>query len=224
MNLTRAGIPIILFFLIAHLVLLGVAWFSGQMGLWRPLYYLSLGLAVVLGVLTAFSLYFFRDPERLSPPGEHLVVSPADGRVLGVDEIEQAEWIGGKALRVSIFMSVFSVHVNRFPVGGTVRHKLYRPGKFINASLDKASDNNEAMSIGVLMEDGTRVLVRQIAGLIARRIVCDVDEGDTAMRGARFGMIRFGSRVEVYLPPGSQFKVSRGDMVTAGETILAELP
>lgn len=152
------------------------------------------------------------------------MVSPADGRVLGVDEIEQAEWIGGKALRVSIFMSVFSVHVNRFPVGGTVRHKLYRPGKFINASLDKASDNNEAMSIGVLMEDGTRVLVRQIAGLIARRIVCDVDEGDTAMRGARFGMIRFGSRVEVYLPPGSQFKVSRGDMVTAGETILAELP
>lgn len=224
MSIARAGIPIILCFMAVHLLFLVSAWLCARLGLRPSFFGVSMALSVAFGLLTAFSLYFFRDPERTPPPGEHLVVSPADGRVLAVDEIEETEWTGGRSLRISIFMNVFSVHVNRFPVSGTVEYRNYRPGKFLNASLDKASVHNEAMTLGVRMENGTEILFRQIAGLVARRIVCDVAEGAPALRGDRFGMIRFGSRVEVFLPPGSRITVRVGENVTAGESILAELP
>ncbi|MCE5272752.1 phosphatidylserine decarboxylase family protein [bacterium] len=224
MNIARAGVPIILGLLLLHLALLVTAWLSFRWQWGGVVQYTFLVLALTAGLVAAFSLYFFRDPQRQAPPGEALVLSPADGRVLAVETIEETDYIKGPALKVSIFMSVFSVHVNRYPVSGSVQYRAYRPGKFLNASFDKASLDNEAMSLGLCTADGTRILVRQIAGLVARRIVCPVAEGDSAVRGERYGMIRFGSRLEVFLPTTARVAVSPGQSVTAGESVLAELP
>jgi phosphatidylserine decarboxylase len=187
----------------------------------------SLWLGIILLPLTLWCLAFFRDPERFTPDEPGLIICPADGRMLPV--IEAAPplelGLGDRARpRLSIFMNVFNVHVNRNPVSGTVIAKSYRPGKFFNASFDKASIYNERMSLRIRPEgdDGTRDLaVVQIAGLVARRIVCDLAQGQGVRRGARFGIIRFGSRVDVYLPPGASILVREGQMVRAGETILA---
>jgi len=224
MTIARAGVPIILGLLLLHLVLLGTAWlsFRGQWG--GAVQYTTLTLALLAGLVAAFSLYFFRDPERQIPPGEAWVLSPADGRVLKVETVEEPDYIQGPALKISIFMSVFSVHVNRYPVSGTVQYRAYRPGKFLNASFDKASLDNEAMTLGLCTAEETKVLVRQIAGLVARRIVCPVAVGDSAVRGERYGMIRFGSRLEVFLPTTARVSVTPGQSVTAGESVLAELP
>jgi len=222
MKIAREGAPIIIALIGIHIIfLLGGLWIGGK-GFRSGIFLVP---ALVFALLTMFSLYFFRDPERNIPVGKNLVVSPADGRVLALDEIPEEKFIRGPAQRASIFMNVFDVHVNRAPVAGTVRSKEYRKGKFFNASLDKASTGNEALSLGIETSDpACRVLVRQIAGLIARRIVCHSREGDRLERGERFGMIRFGSRVEVYLPAGSRWRVAAGDRVVAGESILAELP
>jgi phosphatidylserine decarboxylase len=187
----------------------------------------SLWLGIILLPLTLWCLAFFRDPERFTPDEPGLIICPADGRMLPV--IEAAPplelGLGDRARpRLSIFMNVFNVHVNRNPVSGTVIAKSYRPGKFFNASFDKASIHNERMSLRIRPEgdDGTHDLaVVQIAGLVARRIVCDLAQGQGVRRGARFGIIRFGSRVDVYLPPGASILVREGQMVRAGETILA---
>jgi len=187
----------------------------------------SVWLGVILLPLTLWCVAFFRDPERITPDEPGLVICPADGRMLPlVDAVPPLELgLGQRARpRLSIFMNVFNVHVNRNPISGTVIAKAYRPGKFFNASFDKASVHNERMSLRVRPEgdDGTRDLaVVQIAGLVARRIVCDLVQGLGVRRGARFGIIRFGSRVDVYLPPGTPVLAKEGQIVRAGETILA---
>jgi phosphatidylserine decarboxylase len=179
--------------------------------------------SVVLIALAIWIVYFFRDPERTGERGERIVVSPADGRVVQITEVDEPAFVRGRALRISIFMNVFNVHVNRYPVSGTVAYVHYNAGKFLNAASDKASLENEQMSIGI-EAGGARVLVRQIAGLIARRIVNYAKIGMRAEQGVRMGIIRFGSRVDVFVPPASSVRVKLGDLPVAGVTVLAELP
>lgn len=191
-------------------------------GLWY--WHFSAGLIGCL--LTLWCVYFFRDPERITPTREGLVICPADGVVQSVvHAVPPAELELGDAprLRIAVFMNVFNVHVNRVPITGKITAKGYRPGKFLNASLDKASIDNERMSLKVTGEDGTEIGFVQIAGLVARRILCQVSEGDTLQAGQRFGIIRFGSRVDVYLPHGVETLVSVGQTTLAAETVLADL-
>jgi phosphatidylserine decarboxylase len=186
--------------------------------IWAPLGWIAL-------VLTAWCAYFFRDPPRVSPLREGLVVSPADGKISKVTTaVPPAELdLGAQPLwRVSIFMNVFDCHVNRSPASGRVARIVYRAGKFINADLDKASEDNERNGLVVETADG-KIGVVQIAGLIARRIVCFVREGDQVLVGERFGLIRFGSRVDVYLPEGTRPVVAEGQTALAGETVIADL-
>jgi phosphatidylserine decarboxylase len=184
-------------------------------------------LGWVLLPITLWCIAFFRDPERKTPDGPGLIICPADGKLLPiVDAVPPAELGMGEAPRprLSIFMNVFNVHVNRNPISGSVVALAYRAGKFFNASFDKASIHNERMSIRLRPQgtDGASDLaVVQIAGLVARRIVCDLSQGQGVRRGARFGIIRFGSRVDVYLPPGAEILVQPGITTRAGETILA---
>jgi len=177
--------------------------------------------------LTIWCVAFFRDPERTAPDGDGLIICPADGKLLPIVEAVPPLELGLGEMprpRLSVFMNVFNVHVNRAPVTGTIIARAYRPGKFFNASFDKASIHNERMSLRLRPDgnDGSRDLaVVQIAGLVARRIVCDVAQGQGVQRGARFGIIRFGSRVDVYLPPGCTILAQPGTHVRAGETLLA---
>jgi len=178
-------------------------------------------------VLTLWCAYFFRDPDRVTPTRAGLVISPADGRVLPITMAAPPPELGmgpEPRTRISIFMNVFDVHVNRAPCDGTVVGRVYRPGKFLNASLDKASEDNERMAIRMALPDGTReIAVVQIAGLVARRIKCYVAEGRRLRAGERIGLIRFGSRVDVYLPAGVAPLVAEGQRTVAGETVLADL-
>ena len=183
----------------------------------------SLVLPCVAALLTIWVVVFFRDPERPGPRGDQLVISPADGRVVSIAQVDEPMYLVERSTRVSIFMNVVNVHVNRFPVSGEVDIVHYNPGEFLTASLDKASLVNEQASVGIRGPHGP-VLVRQIAGLIARRIVTDVAPGDTAVQGERFGMIRFGSRVDLFLDPAAQVRVALGQHVKAGRTVVAEYP
>jgi len=176
--------------------------------------------------LTIWCYYFFRDPERVTPARKGLITSPADGIVSLIEPAVPPKELGmpdQPLTRVSVFMSVFNCHVNRAPVAGTIREVAYRPGKFLNASLDKASSDNERNSLRIEMKDGRDLAVVQIAGLVARRIVCWSKPGDVMATGERFGLIRFGSRLDVYLPDGVEPLVSIGQTMVAGETVLAEL-
>ena len=176
--------------------------------------------------LTIWCYYFFRDPIRATPTREGLIVSPADGIVSLIEKAVPPAELGGpdQALtRVSVFMSVFNCHVNRAPIAGRITAIAYRPGKFFNASLDKASADNERSSLCIEMADGRQISVVQIAGLVARRIVCFSSEGDDLRTGERFGLIRFGSRLDVYLPDDVYPLVSVGQTMVAGETVLADL-
>jgi phosphatidylserine decarboxylase len=187
--------------------------------IWAPLGWLGTGL-------TVWCYYFFRDPARVTPDRAGLVVSPADGVVslIGPAVPPPELGLGPTAMtRVSVFMNVFDCHVNRVPVGGTVTAVAYRAGKFLNASLDKASEDNERNALAIRLPDERMVAVVQIAGLVARRIVCHVKPGDVLPTGARFGMIRFGSRVDVYLPDGVAPLVAVGQVMTSGETVIADL-
>jgi phosphatidylserine decarboxylase len=180
-------------------------------------------LEVALVALAIWLLVFFRDPTRVGPRGENLVLAPADGRVVAIVDVDEPAFLKAPAVRISIFMSVFDVHVNRYPVSGTVAYRHYHAGKFLHAATEKASLDNEQASVGILGPHGP-VLVRQIAGLIARRIVTDGHVGDAATQGQRLGMIRFGSRVDVFLPRDAlpSVKVGVGARATAGATVLAE--
>ncbi|WP_341233658.1 phosphatidylserine decarboxylase [uncultured Sulfitobacter sp.] len=187
-------------------------------------------LAEFLGWLgvgaTVWCYYFFRDPERVTPKGDNLVISPADGIISLIEPAIPPAELGmadTPLTRVSVFMNVFNCHVNRAPVAGEITEIAYRAGKFFNASLDKASKDNERNSLRIKMDDGRDIAVVQIAGLVARRIVCFTKPGAHTQAGQRFGLIRFGSRVDVYLPQGVEPKVSIGQTMVAGETILAEL-
>lgn len=180
-------------------------------------------LAIVITIIALWVAYFFRDPERTGERGPQIVVAPADGKLILITEIDEPNFIGGKALRLSIFMNVFNVHVNRYPVEGTVKYIHYNKGKFLNAAAEKSSLENEQSSVGI--ESGPyKILVRQIAGLIARRIVTYSKVGDRAAQGERFGIIRFGSRVDIFIPTDSKVRAALGTMTTAGTTILADLP
>jgi phosphatidylserine decarboxylase len=182
-------------------------------------------LAIVAGAFTLFILYFFRDPERESEVQERAVLTPADGKILGAWTLESGENpLGTRAVKVSVFMSLFDVHVNRIPTGGRISRISYRPGAFFAANLDKASDKNEQNAVTLDTHDGKQIVFVQIAGLIARRIACWVREGDEVQAGQRFGLIRFGSRVDVFLPEGSRVEVLPRQKVKAGKTIIGYLP
>jgi phosphatidylserine decarboxylase len=180
-------------------------------------------LAFVLTILALWVAYFFRDPERAGARGPEVVIAPADGKVVLISEVDEPTFMGGRAVRVSIFMNVFNVHVNRYPVSGTVKYLHYNKGSFLNAAAEKASEENEQSSVGIETPRG-HVLVRQIAGLIARRIVTYSKEGEQVQQGTRMGLIRFGSRVDVFLPLNAIIKVKVGDITVAGTTVIAELP
>lgn len=187
--------------------------------IWQPLGWVGV-------CLTVWCYYFFRDPDRQTPVREGLLVSPADGVISLIEPaVPPAELdMGDQPLtRVSVFMNVFNCHVNRAPIAGRVAKIAYRPGKFLNASLDKASVDNERNSMALEMADGRKIAVVQIAGLVARRILCEVEEGQMLDTGARFGMIRFGSRVDVYLPEGVQPLVALGQTMISAETVIADL-
>lgn len=213
----RAGWPFIALFAAVTVILFFV---SEQIG-W-------------LGVtLTAWCTYFFRDPDRMTPTDDRLIISPADGVVQLIDRAPPPEELDMGAeprTRIAVFMNVFNVHVNRSPVSGTIKKLAYKPGEFLNAALDKASEENERQSIRIKL-DGIKsrsakkseIAVVQIAGLVARRIICELREGDQVQAGGRFGLIRFGSRVDVYLPEGAEPAVSVGQLSIGGETVLANL-
>ncbi|MBY6046614.1 phosphatidylserine decarboxylase [Vannielia litorea] len=186
--------------------------------IWQPLGWIGLGL-------TVWCYYFFRDPVRHVPEGEGLIVSPADGIVSLIEMAAPPPELGlgnEKRLRVSVFMSVFNCHINRAPVPGRVAKMAYKPGKFLSAELDKASEDNERNSLLIEMDDGRDLVVTQIAGLVARRIVPLTEEGTVLKRGERFGLIRFGSRLDTYLPEGVSPLVAVGQTMIAGETVLAD--
>lgn len=184
----------------------------------------AFGLSVLFGLLTLFSIFFFRDPVRTVNVEQNGLVSPADGRVIGIEEIDDNPFMGGKALKVSIFLSIFDVHVNRVPATGTIDYVKYNPGKFFAAFKDKASQLNEQTEIGMTSLTGNKIIFKQIAGLIARRIVCNLKDSDNVSAGDRFGIIRFGSRAELFVPLGTEIWVKVGDHVQGGETIIGQLP
>jgi len=201
------GIPFIIVLLVAA-VLAATFW-----GWW----------SAPLWILTVFVLQFFRDPQRVMPEGKGLVLCPADGRVIVVGEVNDPYRGGARSLKLSIFMNVFNVHSQRAPVDGVITKVAYSKGLFVNAAFDKASSDNERNALVIRMDDGREISCVQVAGLIARRILCYVHEGDRLQAGQRYGFIRFGSRVDVYLPPTARPKVAIGDKVKATSTVLAEL-
>jgi phosphatidylserine decarboxylase len=216
------GVPIVLAFVVGSAAITSLSWWLGG----------TLG-GIIAGslcaALTAWCVWFFRDPRRTLPADPSAIVSPADGVVVAIGpalpppETSLAPDVTAGMTRVSIFMNVFNVHVNRSPIAATIAAIHYKPGKFFNASLDKASEHNERCSLTLRLADGATMVVTQIAGLIARRIVCRVKDGRSLATGERFGLIRFGSRVDVYLPAGITPLVAIGQRSVAGETILATL-
>ncbi len=183
---------------------------------------LKYGILCVSVVVLALTASFFRDPDRKSPEGEGLVLAPADGKIIAVRQVEEKEYLGSTATVISIFMSPLNVHVNRNPINGVVGHLRYVKGEYFAAFEDKASEKNEQMIIGIENRRG-RVLFKQIAGMVARRIVCTLKMGEEVKAGERFGMIKFGSRVDVFVPSQAAVRGKVGDRTVAGETVLAEL-
>ena len=192
------------------------------LGLYQHNGIIKITLILLSLILLIFTLSFFRDPDRKSPGKDNIVVSPADGRVLFVKEVDDNKYINEKARQISIFMSPLNVHVNRIPIDGKVEYLKYHPGKYLAAFEDKASEVNERSEFGINSKYG-KIFFTQVAGFIARRIVYDIKEGDTVHQGDRFGMIKFGSRVDVIVPFNWHEKVKKDDKVTAGETILFEI-
>jgi phosphatidylserine decarboxylase len=189
--------------------------------LWSLRFMVSAG---VFSLLTLFVIYFFRDPERLIPPGEKAILSPADGKVIRIEPCREERFLQRPTIKISVFMSLFDVHVNRVPLTGTIANVRYFPGKFFSANLDKASSANEQNALLIETADGVRILTVQIAGLIARRIVCWVEKGDRVVRGQRFGLIRFGSLLDIYLPQETRVQAKPGQKAYGGQTILGYLP
>ena len=209
--MSKEGLVFVIPFLILSLVLLAAFLVSPNT--------LSLVGAFIFITLFLFSLFFFRDPEREVPEGENLILAPADGKVILMKPFSNLEFIGGGGTLVSVFMSVFDVHVNRVPISGVIKYFKYNPGEFSPAFKDKASQKNEQTELGLENEHG-KVVLKQIAGIIARRIVCKLKPGDSVRAGERFGMIKFGSRLDLFLPENVQIKVELNHRVRAGETII----
>ena len=206
--IAREGWP---FLAVSVLAGLAVGWLAGA------------AWSLPLWIWTVFVLQFFRDPARPVPGGEKDVLSPADGRIVAIERTRDP-YLDREALKINVFMNVFNVHSNRSPVDGEVKGRWYHAGSFLNAALDKASLENERNAIWLRTKEGWDVTSVQVAGLVARRILCYVNEDDRLARGQRYGFIRFGSRVDVYLPIGSMAKITIGEKVSATSTILAELP
>ena len=207
-----SGLPFIIIFCLITLI---ISW------IWSPLFFIGL-------IFTLWCIYFFRNPGRVVPKNidNNLVIAPADGKIIEIQEITPDEEIGlpkNKYIKIGIFMNVFNVHVNRSPMSGTIYRRNYVPGLFFNASLDKASKENERLSLVMNVNNKIKIAFVQIAGLLARRIVNDAQEGDKLTTGQIFGIIRFGSKVDVYIPIGSKINVLQGQTSIAGETILAEI-
>ncbi len=203
--IAREGYPFIFFSLVVIIIF----------------YILGIEMLVVISFcLAVFVISFFRDPERDIPRDNNLVVSPADGKVIKVERLQEERFLGEEAFRISIFMTIFNVHVNRVPASGRVKGVSYNPGRFFSANLDKASEENEQNALFVEADNRRRFVVVQIAGLIARRIVCYAKKGEYVEKGNRFGIIRFGSRLDVYLPLNCLIKVKIGDKVKAGSSVL----
>ena len=181
-------------------------------------------LTVGVGIVALLVFWFFRDPERVPPQGEHVLVSPADGRIVEIVRAKEEEFLKEETLRVSVFLNIFNVHVNRIPFSGKILDIVYRSGKFHFANNKDASSQNERNAVLLHSPSGEKIVFVQIAGFIARRIICWLQAGEEVAKGIRFGMIRFGSRMDIYLPLSTQIKVRVGDRVKGGETVLGELP
>ncbi len=210
--MAKDGWPFVWPFAALALLSLAAAFKSGRPWLWL--------LSFVLLFLSLFFAYFFRDPERKVPSGNDLILSPADGKIVVVEPANEPLFLKSKAQKISIFLSPLDVHINRIPSSGKVDFLSYLPGKFLAAYKEKASTDNEQTAIGISTSHG-KILFKQIAGVLARRIVCRLKLGQDVRAGEKFGMIRFGSRVDIFLPEGLEPKVQKGDKVTGGETILA---
>ena len=213
MNFAREGLTFIAISAVIALSAFGLALNRRSWPLWL--------LAFALTLVALWVAYFFRDPVRIGERGDRVVISPADGKVVMVTEVDEPSFMKSRATRISIFMNVFNVHVNRYPVSGTVQFVERKAGRFLNASSEESSLQNEQSSIGI-GAGSYHLLVRQIAGLIARRIITDSKEGERVHQGDRMGLIRFGSRVDVFLPIGSAIRVKVGDAAFAGVTVIGE--
>jgi phosphatidylserine decarboxylase len=214
--LTKYGYSTLGIISIIAIILIGLSFFIDNT-------FLKYILVIVPAFLLIFSLYFFRDPDRTTPSNENVIFSPADGRVILVKEVFSDKYVTGKAIQISIFMSPMNVHVNRIPITGTVEYLKYIPGKYFAAFEDKASENNERCEFGILSKYG-KIFFTQVAGIIARRIVYEIKEGNGVKAGERFGMIKFGSRSDVVVSANWLVKVKKEDRVKAGETVLFEYP
>jgi phosphatidylserine decarboxylase len=215
-NFAREGLSFIGISTLIAVVMYGVALNRRSWPLWL--------VAFALTIVALWVAYFFRDPERSGERGDRLVISPADGKVVMITEVDEPTFMKQRAIRVSVFMNIFDVHVNRYPVSGVVRFIEHKSGSFLNAASEKSSLENEQASVGIEAAGSTaKILVKQIAGLIARRIVTDGKEGDRVRQADRMGLIRFGSRVDVFLPVGATIRAKVGDRATAGVTVIGEL-
>ncbi|HYM20982.1 MAG TPA: phosphatidylserine decarboxylase family protein [Candidatus Kapabacteria bacterium] len=214
--LTRYGTDVLIGMAVVVVILVALA-------LWSDERWVRIVMLFVAAFLTVFSLNFFRDPDRTpASNSDDVIISPADGKVVLIKDVEETEFIKGRARMISIFMSPLDVHVNRIPASGTVEYLKYIKGKFLVASDEKAVNENERECIGLAVKN-KKLLFNQVTGFVARRIVCELKLGDTVRAGERFGMIKFGSRVDIYLPEGSaSILVTEGDVVRSGETILAQ--
>lgn len=195
---------------------------SGFAGYYLP-QWIAYILYIVFTVLTGLTIFFFRDPERTTPTDDDLIISPADGKVVFVKEIEEDVYIKGKATQISIFLSPLNVHVNRNPVSGKLQYLKYHPGEYLMAWTEHASELNERADFGVLHSSGTKIFFRQITGFLARRIVYNINEGDKLIAGDRFGIMKFGSRMDVVVPGNVKVTVKEGDKTVAGESILGTI-
>lgn len=215
MKIARDGVPVVLIVLFLALVAVLSGWMMNN--IW------SLGLYALAVIMSGFVLFFFRDPDRTIPE-EDVILAPADGRVLSADVVDEPTYLKTKVRQISIFLSIADVHVNRHPVSGIAEHVVYFPGKYLVAWHPKASSENERAEFGILHQSGIRILFRQITGLVARRIVYHVKEGEVVRAGERFGLMRFGSRMDILLPAEIPLEIKPGDRTVAGETILARFP
>lgn len=213
--IVREGLPFILIGLVVTIILVLVA------ARWNS--WVAFVFGLIAALLTVFVAFFFRNPVRVVPDEARVLVAPADGRIVAIDTLDSQQFIGGRAIKVSIFLSVFDVHINRIPTAGVIDYVKYNPGKFLAAYEDKASDVNEQTEIGMTSRSGQRLVFKQIAGVIARRIVCRLEKKDTVSTGERFGMIRFGSRTDLIVPEGSKLLVMEGQHVYGGETVMGYL-
>ncbi|MGM0739225.1 MAG: phosphatidylserine decarboxylase family protein [Bacteroidota bacterium] len=214
MRFAKDGIPVIITVLFLSLMLVLIGWLLNNDSSWL-LYFAAI-------VISGFTLFFFRDPERTSPQGDY-ILAPADGRVISIKTVREETYLEGNAKQVTIFLSLADIHVNRYPMSGVVEHVAYFPGKYLVAWHPKASELNERAEFGILHPSGVRLFYRQITGLVARRIVFYTKKGDEVKAGERFGLMKFGSRMDILVPPDMEIKVKKGDKTVGGETIIADL-